>query len=132
MTQWSTKLTERHEWLGAQIIVIAIKVHKALGPGLLEGVYEKCFCHELAERKIPYTRQKPVRINYEEIVLDDALGLDVLVDDLVVVEFKAQEISNPVWQAQLLSYLRLTDKRLGYILNFHVPLMKEGIKRMIL
>lgn len=125
-------MTERQEWLGAQIIAIAIKVHKAVGPGLLESVYEKCFCHELRKRNIAYARQKPVRINYEEIVLDDGLRLDILVDDLVIIELKAQEGFSNIWQAQLLSYLRLTGKRLGYILNFHVPLMKEGIRRMIL
>jgi GxxExxY protein len=99
---------------------------------LLESVYEKCFCYELAKRNIPYLRQKSVEIIYDKLVIDDGLRIDILVDELVIVELKAQENYHPVWEAQLLSYLKLTNKRLGYILNFHVPLMKEEIKRMVL
>lgn len=124
-------LTEREEWLTYQIVGIAIAVHKAIGPGLLESVYEKCFCYELEKRNIPYSRQVKVPLRYDKLIIDDGLGIDILVDELIVVELKAQEIYHPVWEAQLLSYLKLTGKRLGYILNFHAPLMKNGIKRMI-
>lgn len=127
MTQSNTDktfapLNDREKWITQQVVSIAFSVHKALGPGLLESVYEKCFCYELSRRNIPFKRQQVVPIIYD----------DLLIDDLVIIELKAQEVSHPVWEAQLLSYLRLTNKRLGYILNFHVPLMKNGIKRMIL
>jgi GxxExxY protein len=125
-------LTEREQWLADQVIDIAFTIHKTLGPGLLESVYERCFCHELESRNISYTKQQSVEIIYNDLVIADGLRIDILVGDLIILELKAQEESHPVWQAQLLSYLKLTNKRLGYILNFHVPLMKNGIKRMIL
>ncbi len=103
------------------MIGIAISIHKTLGPGLLESVYEKCFCYELGKRNIPYKRQQAVSIIYDNLVLDEGLRIDILVDDLIIIELKAQELFHPVWEAQLLSYLKLTNKRLGYILNFHVP-----------
>jgi GxxExxY protein len=98
----------------------------------MEGVYEKCFCYELGKRNIPFERQKTVRLQYDGLVIDEGLRIDILVDGLVVVELKAQEYYHPVWDAQVLSYLKLSGKRLGYILNFNVPLMKKGIKRMIM
>jgi GxxExxY protein len=125
-------LTEREQWLAEQIIDIAFTIHKTLGPGLLESVYEKCFCHELDSRNISYAKQQCVEIIYNDLVIADGLRIDIMVEDLIIIELKAQEESHHVWQAQLLSYLKLTNKRLGYILNFHVPLMKNGIKRMIL
>lgn len=125
-------LTERERWLTSQIMDIAITIHKFLGPGLLETVYEKCFCYELAKRDISYVVQKNVELVYDKLIISDGLRIDILIDNLIIVELKAQEIYHPVWDAQLLSYLRLTKKRLGYVLNFHVPLMKDGIKRMIL
>jgi GxxExxY protein len=124
-------ISEREKWLTGQIVDSAIAVHRALGPGLLESVYEKCFCYELEKRNIPFTTQKFVKINYDNLIIDEGLKLDILVDDLIIIELKVQEKHHPVWEAQLLGYLRLSGKRLGYILNFHVPLMKDGIKRMI-
>ncbi|MEO5684172.1 MAG: GxxExxY protein [Chitinophagaceae bacterium] len=124
-------ITERERWLTEQIVTIAIGIHKVLGPGLLKSVYEKCFCYELGKRGILYARQQYVPIIYDNIVIDEGLRLDILVDDLIIIELKAQENHHPVWEAQLLSYLKLAGKRLGYTLNFHVPLMKDGIKRMI-
>lgn len=120
------------ENVGKEIVDIAYQLHTALGPGLLESVYEKCFCHELDSRNISYTKQQCVEIIYNDLVIADGLRIDIMVEDLIIIELKAREESHPVWQAQLLSYLKLTNKRLGYILNFHVPLMKNGIKRMIL
>ncbi|WP_276504494.1 GxxExxY protein [Terrimonas pollutisoli] len=111
---------------------IAISIHKAFGPGLLESVYEKCFCYELTKRKIKFQRQKVVQLMYDELVIDEGLRIDILVDELIVVELKAQEYYHPVWQAQVLSYLKLSNKRLGYILNFNMPVMKDGISRLIL
>lgn len=125
-------LSQQEEYLAAQIVDIAIAIHKKLGPGLLESVYEKVFCYELEKRGIAYSRQKEVPIIYEGLTIDDGLRLDLLVDTLVIVELKAQENYHPVWEAQLLSYLKLTEKRLGLLINFHVPLMKNGIKRLIL
>jgi len=125
-------LTEREVWLTTQIMDICFSIHKTLGPGLLESVYEKCFCYELEKRKIPFIKQKAVQIIYDNLIIDEGLRIDILIEDLIIIELKAQENHHPVWEAQLLSYLKLTSKRLGYILNFHVPLMKNGIKRMIL
>lgn len=124
-------LTEREEWLTYQIVGIAITVHKTIGTGLPESVYEKCFCYELEKRNIPYARQVKVPLRYDKLIIDDGLRIGILVDELIIVELKAQETYHPVWEAQVLSSLKLTGKRLGYILNFHVPLMKNGIKRMI-
>ena len=124
-------LTERENWLAGEIVDIAICIHKALGPGLLESIYEKCFCYELTKRKILFEKQKTVRLLYDELVFDEGLRIDILIDKLVVVELKAQEYYHPVWEAQILSYLKLSNNRLGFILNFNVPLMKEGIKRMV-
>jgi len=126
------QLSEREEFLAKQIVDIAFSIHKQLGPGLLESVYEKCFCYELHTRHIPFLRQKEVSIIYNEFEIDDGLWLDILVDELIIIELKAQENFHPVWEAQTLSYLKLAQKRLGFLINFHVPLIKDGIKRIIL
>ena len=135
MAQSSTEyfpLSDRENQLGKIVVDIAFTLHKSLGPGLLESVYEKCFCYELQQRGIPFLRQQQVPIFYKELFLEDALRLDILVDELLIIELKAQENYHPVWEAQLLSYLRLSGKRIGYVINFHVPLMKDGFKRLIL
>jgi GxxExxY protein len=126
------KLSEREEWIAKQAVDIAINIHKQLGPGLLESVYAKCFYYELLNRGLSFEKEKLVPIIYSELKIDDGLRLDCLVDNLVIVEFKAQENYHPVWEAQLMSYLKLTNKRLGFLINFHVPLMKDGIKRIII
>jgi GxxExxY protein len=125
-------LTERENYLAKQVVDIAICIHKVMGPGLLESIYEKCFCYELTKRNISFEKQKAVALVYDQLTIDGGLRIDILVDKLIVVELKAQEYYHPVWEAQVLSYLKLSNKRLGYILNFNVPLMKGGIKRMIL
>ena len=126
------ELSEREEYLATRIVDIAIKIHRELGPGLLESVYAKCFYYELVKREMPFIKQKEVPIIYQTLQIDDGLRLDLLIEDLIIIELKAQENYHPVWQAQLLSYLKLTNKRLGFLVNFHVPLMKDGIKRIIL
>lgn len=126
------KLTEKEEALGKEIVNCTFKVHKQLGPGLLEKVYEVCFCHELFKKGIEFKRQISIPIFYDGITFDEGLRLDVLVEDLVICELKAQEQLNAVWEAQVLSHLKLTNLRLGYLINFNVPLMKDGIKRFIL
>jgi GxxExxY protein len=116
----------------SQIVDAAIKVHKLLGPGLLESVYEVCLCHELAIRQIPFERQLSLPITYEGIRLESGLRIDLLVDSNIVVELKTVETLLPLHRAQLLTYLKLSDKRLGFLLNFNVAVMKDGIKRVIL
>jgi GxxExxY protein len=123
---------EYQEWLAQQIVDIAYHLQVALGPGLMEKIYEACFCHELRKRNIPFVTQQRVPIIYDGIEFEETLRLDILVDNKVIVELKAQENYHPEWEAQLLSYLRLTNKLLGFIINFTVPLIKDGIKRSVL
>jgi GxxExxY protein len=122
-------LTKREEELCRIIVDCAYKVHVALGPGLLEKIYEACFCHELSKRNVPSKRQLKLGINYDDLIFDEGLKLDVLVDDLIICEFKAVDNVNPIWQAQLLSHLKLTNLHVGFILNFNVAIMKSGIRR---
>ena len=116
--------------LTGAVIGAAIEVHKILGPGLLESVYEECLCHELDLREIPYERQKNLPIEYKGVTLDTKLRLDVLVDDSVVVELKSRENLEPIHEAQLLTHLKLTGMRIGLLINFNVTVLKEGIKRL--
>jgi len=125
-------LSENEERIAKKIVDSAYAVHTTVGPGLLEKVYEVCFCHELFKRELEYQRQVDIPIIYDGIVFDEGLRLDVLVEDLIVCELKAVDEMNLVWEAQLLSHLTLTGKRLGFLINFNVPLIKKGIKRIIL
>jgi GxxExxY protein len=125
-------LSHEEEEIGKAIVNAAYEVHKELGPGLLEKVYEVCFCHVLSRNGYSVQRQLIVPIVFEDLVLDESLRLDVLVNDLVICELKALETVNPVWEAQILSHLKLTKRRLGYLINFNVPLIKDGIKRFVL
>jgi GxxExxY protein len=125
------KTSEREEIIATKIVDAAYKVHKALGPGLLEKVYEVCFCHELRKRELSYQRQVDIAIEYDGLKFDEGLRLDVLVEGLIICEIKAIDKMNPVWEAQLLSYLKLTGKRIGFLINFNVPVIKNGIKRII-
>lgn len=120
---------EKEEYLGKEIVDCAFRVHKQLGPGLLEKVYEVCFCHELAKKGIPFRRQIDIPIFYDGLIFDEGLRLDVLVDDLVICELKAKDELNPVWKAQIISHLKLTGKNLGFLININVPLIKDGIHR---
>lgn len=126
------KTSKREEDVATKIVDAAYTVHKALGPGLLEKVYETCFCHELEKRGLSFQRQVDIPIEYDGIRFDEGLRLDVLVEDKVICELKAVDKVNSVWEAQLLSYLKLTGKRIGFLINFNVPIVKEGIKRIIL
>lgn len=137
MTQSNTKVAYtnlyRQENEIARLVVGAcFNIHKTLGPGLLESVYKKCLQHELIKKGLHFQTEMLVPIWYDHMLIEQGLRLDILVEDLVIIEIKAQENTHPVWEAQLLSYLKLTGKRLGLIVNFHVPLIKQGIKRMIL
>jgi GxxExxY protein len=121
----------RTEEVAAGVVDAAIRIHTELGPGLLECVYETCLCHKLSKREIPFRRQVDVPVSYDGICLDSGLRIDILADGCVVVELKAVETIHPVHEAQLLTYLKLTDCRLGLLLSFNVPLMKQGIIRMV-
>lgn len=125
------KLSEIEEAIAKKIVDAAYTVHKALGPGLLEKVYEVCFCHELGKRGLQYLRQVDIPIVYDGLKFNEGLRLDVIVDNLVICELKAVEEMNPVWEAQIISHLKLTDKRLGFLINFNVPLIKNGIKKIV-
>jgi len=125
-------LSNEEELIGKAVVNAAFYLHNSLGPGLLEKVYEICFCHLLQKEGFNVKRQIPIPIVFEGLTFEEGLRLDVLVNDLVVCELKALENVNPVWEAQLLSHLKLTEKRLGYLINFNVPLIKNGIKRMVI
>lgn len=124
-------ITTEEELIGKAVINAAYLVHRKLGPGLLERVYEICFSHVLEKEGFFVQRQLEIPIVFDDIVFSEGLRLDVLVNDLVICELKAIENVNPVWQAQILSYLKLTGKRLGYLINFNVPLIKNGIQRFV-
>lgn len=126
-----TPLSEIETVIGTAVVNSAFKVHKELGPGLLEKVYEVCLAHELRKAGFIVLRQIDIPIVYDGIVFKDSLRLDLLINDLVIAEIKAIETVNPVWEAQILSHMKLINKRLGYLINFNVPLIKQGIKRFI-
>jgi GxxExxY protein len=125
-------VSEEIEKIAAAIVDSAYAVHKNLGPGLLEKVYEICLCHELNKRGISYLRQVDIPIQYDGLTFDEGLRLDILAGGEVIVELKAVDQVNPVWEAQVLSHLKLTGRRLGYLINFNVPVLKEGIKRIVI
>ena len=109
-----------------------MEVHRALGPGLLESVYEECLCRELALRGISFERQRSLPLEYKGVRLESGLRLDLLVAGAVVVEVKTVEKLLPVHEAQVLTYLRLGGWKVGLLLNFYVPVMKNGIRRLVL
>lgn len=113
------------------IIAAAIEVHKTLGPGLLESTYEICLCRELTLRGIPSEKQLELPVIYKGITLDVGYRIDILVEDVVIVELKSVEALAPVHSAQLLTYLKLSQKYAGLLINFNVALLKAGVKRML-
>lgn len=123
--------SEQEEWVATQVVDAAFKVHKRFGPGLLESVYEACLATELARRGIKVFRQVRVPIVYEGIELDEGFRIDLLVDDCVIVETKAVEKINPVYPQQVKTYLKLKGLRLGFLINFNVTLISDGIQRII-
>jgi GxxExxY protein len=114
------------------IIGAAIEVHRILGPGLLESAYEECLCHELHLREINFRRQIELPVEYKGVKLDCGYRVDLIVQEEVVVELKCVERVLPVHEAQLLTYMRLTGKRVGLLINFNVPLLTKGLTRMVL
>jgi len=125
------KISEREDRIGRKVVNAAFKVHKELGPGLLEKIYEVCLAHELKKEGLDVIRQLALPIHYDGMTFEEALRLDILVEDLVIVECKAVEQTNPLWKAQVLSHLKLTNRRLGYLINFNVALIKNGITRIV-
>ena len=121
----------RSDVLSKQIIGAAIEVHRALGPGLLESAYEACLYHELTLRKIPCVRQVPLPVIYKGTELECGYRLDLVIDDLVIVELKAVDKVEPIHEAQLMTYLRLTGLWLGLLINFNVPILKLGVTRIV-
>ena len=120
-----------NDLLTEKIIGAAIEVHRVLGPGLLESAYEECLCHELRLRGVAFTRQQPLPVVYKGIHLDCGYRMDVVVESQVVVELKTVDRILPIHEAQILTYLRLAGIHTGLILNFNVPALHQGIKRMV-
>lgn len=118
------------ERVGSLVVDAAFCVHTRLGPGLLESVYEVCMAHELARRGVRVQRQVAVPVIYDNLRLDASFRIDLLIDDAVVIEVKAVEVLLPVHMAQMLTYLKLSGYRLGFLINFNVGLIKDGIKRV--
>ena len=123
-------MVETNEVSG-QIVDSAMRVHSRLGPGLLESAYEACLAYELQKRGLELHRQLPLPIIYDGLRIDAGYRIDILVEKAVIVELKAVEAINPVHRAQLLSYLRLSQKRVGLLINFHVRHLRDGIERFV-
>jgi GxxExxY protein len=126
------RLYEKAERVSREVIGAAIEVHRQKGPGLIESIYERCILHELELRSIPSVTQRLIRIEYKGLVFDEPLRFDILVDECLLVELKAVEALHPFSKAQLFSYMKLLDIPLGLLINFHEPVLKSGISRMIL
>lgn len=122
---------EEYNRLATQIIDVCITVHRAMGPGLLESVYEMCLMKEFELRGVKAKSQVTIPLFYKGYELSKEFKIDILVENEIIIELKSAENMLPVFEAQIISYLRLTDKRLGYLVNFNVPLIKNGIKRFV-
>ena len=123
--------TERINLLTEKIIGCAIEVHRAIGPGLLESAYEECLCYELAQRGLQFERQVPLPVIYKGVKLDCGYKLDIIVEESVILEIKAVDQLISIHEAQLLSYLRMLNMKVGLLLNFHSTVLKNGIKRIV-
>jgi GxxExxY protein len=121
----------RFDEISDVVIGGCIEIHKQLGPGLLESAYEECLCHELSLRNVPFERQKPLPVTYKSVRLDCGYRIDLIVANAVMVELKAVEALLPIHEAQLLTYLKLSNLPLGLLINFHVPVLKHGLKRVV-
>lgn len=120
-----------HKELTDQIIGAAIAVHRELGPGLLESAYEECFCYELSQRDLRFRRQVQLPVTYKSVKLNCGYVVDVIVEEAVLLELKSVEAILPVFEAQLLTYLKLSGLRIGLLMNFNAPVMKDGIVRRV-
>ena len=125
-------LKDRANELSREVIGAAIEVHRALGPGLLENAYQVSLCHELRLRNIPIEDQLDLPLQYKGVALDCAYRMDIVVDDLMLLELKAVERMDAVFEAQVITYLKLSGLWLGLLMNFNVPVLRDGIKRIVL
>ncbi|MDZ4288567.1 MAG: GxxExxY protein [Prosthecobacter sp.] len=126
-----TEPTDYENLLATKIIGCAMTIHRRFGPGLVESVYETCFCHELVKTGLAVHRQKPQPIIYDDITFEDPFRLDILVEDTVIVENKHVEVVLPVHKAQVRTYLKLANRRLGLLINFNTEYLKNGIHRIV-
>ncbi len=124
-------MRKEEDRLSKEIIGASTEVHRHLGPGLLESAYEECLCKELEIRKLRFQRQTPLAVVYKGITLDCGYKLDIVVEGKVILELKSVNKTESIHEAQLLTYLKLADLKLGILINFNVPILKEGIKRIV-
>lgn len=120
------------EQLTESIIGAAIEVHRELGPGLLESTYRECLSHELSVRQLCFSKELPIAVKYKSIKLDCGYRADLIVDEKVLIELKAVETLLPIHEAQLITYLKITGLRIGFLMNFNVERLKEGIRRRVI
>jgi len=126
------RLYQKADRMSHDVIGAAIEVHRQMGSGLIESIYERCMLRELEVRSIPATTQQLVRIDYKGVVFDEPLRFDIMVDSCLLLELKAVEALHPYSKEQLFSYMKLLDVPVGLLINFHEPVLKNGISRMIL
>ena len=131
-TEVMVDVNYKYSGLTGKIIGCAIEVHKSLGPGLLESAYEECLSYELERAGLKVERQKALPVVYKEIKLDFGYRIDILVEDTVVIELKSVDVLNPVHEAQILTYLKFSEKKVGLLINFNVTLLKNGLKKYIM
>ncbi len=122
---------EKLNSLGGIILDASITVHRELGPGLLESAYEFALARELSLRNIYIRSQVPIELTYKGIALGKAYVMDILVEEEIIIEIKSAEVMNPIFESQLITYLKLSDKKLGYLINFNVTLLKDGFRRLV-
>jgi GxxExxY protein len=130
VAEMNKEIDQEVNQLTHEIIGSAIEVHRSIGPGFLETVYEEALCYELQLRNIPYLRQQPIRLKYKSIHVGES-RVDLFVKQLVIVELKAVDALAPIHLAQVISYLKATHTNLGLLINFNVPILRQGIKRVI-
>lgn len=118
------------EELTETVIGAGIRIHRALGPGLLESAYEECLCYELSKAGLKFVRQVPLPVHYEQVALDCGYRMDLVVEGILILELKTTEKLLPIHEAQLLIYLKLSGLALGFLINFNVPVLREGIRRI--
>ncbi|MCC6554606.1 MAG: GxxExxY protein [Polyangiaceae bacterium] len=122
--------TGKHWELSERVIGACMEVHRHLGPGLLESVYEHCLCHELSLMGLSFARQRPLPLSYKGVLLDCAYRMDVVVEEKLLVEIKAVDRPLPIYEAQVLTYLKLTGLGVGLLVNFNTPVLRDGIRRL--
>jgi GxxExxY protein len=129
---FATGCRKEFKELSKKVIGCAIEVHKHLGPGLLESAYQQCFCHELRLNNIGFHKEKPLPVNYKGCLLDCGYRMDIVVEDEIIIELKSVEQLMRIHEAQLLSYMKLAEIKYGFLINFNVRLLKEGLKNFVL